>query len=69
MYSIHNERKPVVAKTFIRTLENKIYRYMTSIGKNVYIDKLEDILDKYSNIYHRRIKMKPVDVNILMYIF
>ena len=35
---------------------------MTAVGKNVYIDKLEDIVDKYSNTYHRRIKMKPVNV-------
>ena len=43
MYSIHNEGKSVVAERFIRTLKNKIYKYMTSISKNVYIDKLDDI--------------------------
>ena len=36
---------------------------MTSISKNVYIDKLDDIVDEYNNAYHRTIKMKPVDVN------
>ena len=35
---------------------------MTSISKNVYIDKLHDITNKYNNRYHRKIKMKPVDV-------
>ena len=40
MYSTHNEGKSVVAERFIWTLKNKIYRYMTSISKNVYIDKL-----------------------------
>ena len=35
---------------------------MTSISKNVYIDKLGDIVDKYNNTYHKTIKMKPVDV-------
>ena len=40
MYSIHNEGKSVVAERFIRTLKTKIYKYMTTISKNVYIDKL-----------------------------
>ena len=62
MYLIHNEGKSVVAERFIRTLKNKIYKYMTSISKNVYIDKLGDIVDEYNNTYHRTIKMKPVDV-------
>ena len=35
MYSIHNEGKSVVAERFIRTLKNEIYKYMTSILKNV----------------------------------
>ena len=35
MYSTHNERKFVVAERFIRTLKNKIYKYMNSISKNV----------------------------------
>ena len=38
MYSMHNEGKSVVAERFIRTLKTTIYRYMTSISKNVYID-------------------------------
>ena len=62
MYSIHNEGKSVVAERFIRTLKTKIYKYMTSISKNVYIDKLDDIVNEYNNTYHRTIKMKPVDV-------
>ena len=41
---------------------------MTSISKNVYIDKLDDIGNKYSNTYHRRIKMKPVGVKLSTYI-
>ena len=44
-YSTHNEGKSVVAKRFIRTLENKIYKYMTSILKNEYIDKLDDTVN------------------------
>ena len=62
MYSIHNEEKSVVAERFIRTLKNKFYKYMTSISKNVYIGKLDDIVDEYNNTYHIAIKMKPVDV-------
>ena len=62
MYSTHNEGKSVVAERFIRTLKNKVYKYMTSISKNVYIDKLDNIVDKYNNTYHTTIKMKPIDV-------
>ena len=51
LYSTHNEGKSVVAERFIRTLKSKIYKYMTSISKNVYIDKLDDIVDKYNNTY------------------
>ena len=39
MYSTYNEGKLVVTERFIRTLKNKVYKYMTSISKNVYIDK------------------------------
>ena len=45
-----------------RTLKNKIYKYMTSISKKVYTDKLDDIVNKYNNTYHSTIKMKTVDV-------
>ena len=44
MYSAHNRRKLDIAERFIRTLKNIIYKYMTSISKNVYIDKLHDIV-------------------------
>ena len=68
MYSIHNEGKSVVAERFIRTLKTKIYKYMTSISKNVYIDKLNDMVNEYNNTYHRTIKMKPVEVKDNTYI-
>ena len=68
MYSTHNEEKSVVAERFIRTLKNKIYKYMTSISKNVYIDKLDETVNKYNNIYHRTIKIKHADTNPGMYI-
>ena len=68
MFSIHNEGKSVVDERFIRTLKNKIYKYMTSISKNVYIDKLDDIVNEYNNTHHRTIRMKPVDVKNNIYI-
>ena len=68
MYSTHNERKSVVAEKSVRTLKNKIYKYITSISKNVQIHKLDDIVNKYNNTYHSTIKMKPVDVKPSTYI-
>ena len=68
MYSTHNEGQSVVGERFIRTTKNKIYKYMTSISKKVYIDKLDDIVDKHNNIKHRTIKMKPIDVEDNTYI-
>ena len=62
MYSSHKDEQSVVAERFIRTLKNKIYKDMTSISKNVYIDKLDDIVNEHSKTYHRTIKMKPIDV-------
>ena len=62
MYSIHNEGKSVVAEKFIRTVKTKTYKSMTSISKNTYIDKLDDIVNEYNNTCHRTIKMKPADV-------
>ena len=67
MYLIHNKGKSVVAERFIRTLKIKIYKYMTSISKNVYIDELDDIVNEY-NTYHRTIKVKPVEVKDNTYI-
>ena len=68
MYSTHNEGKSVIAERFIRTLKDKIYKYMTSISKIVYIDKLDDIVKEYNNTYHKSIKMKPADVKDNRYI-
>ena len=67
MYSTNNKRKSVVAERFIRTLKTKIYKYMTSISKNVYIDKLDDIVNQYNNKYHTITKMKPVDIKKHIY--
>ena len=68
MYSTHNEGKSVVAERFIRTIKNKIYKHMTSISKNVYIDKIDVIVRKYNNKKHRTIKLKLIDVKDNTYI-
>ena len=60
MYSIH--KKSAITERFIRTLKTKIYKCLTSVSKNVYTDKLDDVVSRYNNTYHRTIKIKPVDV-------
>ena len=62
MYSTHSEGKSVFAERFIRNLENKIYKYMTSVSKTKYIDKLDDIVNEYNNTYRRTFKMKHIDI-------
>ena len=57
-----------MAERFMRTLKTKIYKYITSISKNVYINKLDEIVGEYNNTYHRTNKMKPVDVKDNTYI-
>ena len=68
MCSTHNEGKSVVAERFIRALKSIICKYMTSVSKNVYIDKLDDLVNKYNDIYHSIIKMKPLDVKSYQYL-
>ena len=62
MYSTYNEGKSVVAERFIRTLKSKLYKHMTAIGKNVYYDVLDDVVNNYNNTKHSTFKMKPIDV-------
>ena len=59
MYSTYNEGKSAVAERFIRTLKNKFSKHMTAIHQNIYFDVLNDIVDKYNNIVHKTIKVKP----------
>ena len=68
MYSTHNEETSAVAERFIKTLKNTIYKHMSVISKNVYIDKLDDKVNKYNYRYHSTIKMKLVDVKLSTYI-
>ena len=58
----------LLLKSLLEPYKNKMYKYMTSISKNVYIDKLDVIVNTYRNIYHSTIKMKPIDVNSSTYI-
>ena len=46
MYSTHNEEKSVVAERLVRTIKNKIFKCVTSISKNLYIDEVDDIVNK-----------------------
>ena len=62
MYSIHNEGKSVVAKSFIRIFKNKIYTHMAAVSKNVYFGVLDGIVDKNNNTYHTTVKTKPINV-------
>ena len=59
IYSTHNKGKYVIAERFIKALNNKMYKDMTSV---VYIDKLDDIVNKYNNTYSNTIIMNLVDV-------
>ena len=61
--STYNEGKSVVAERFIRTLNNKIYKHMITLPKNISFDVLDDVVDKYNNTYYSTSKMKPIDLN------
>ena len=60
--STPNEGKSVVAEIFIKTSKDKIYKYITSVSNNVYIDKVDDIVKKRNNKYHRAIKINPGEI-------
>ena len=63
----YHEGKSVITERFIRTLKNKKSKNMTSISKNVSIDKLDHIDNKYNNTYYSTSKMKPVNVKSNIY--
>ena len=67
IHSTYNEKKSVVAGRFNRNVKSKIYKYLTSASKNLYIDKFDDIDNEYNNPYST-IKMKPVDIQPNTYI-
>ena len=67
-YSAHNEGKSVVFERFYRTLKNRIYKYVSSVSKYAYIDKLDNVVSKYNNTYHCTIKVKSAGVKSSTYI-
>ena len=67
MYSTHNEEKSAIGERSIRTLKNKTHKYMTSVSKNAYIDRLDDIVNKFNKTYHSTIKTKPFNVKANTY--
>ena len=67
MYATQNEGKSGISGRFIRTLNNKIDKYMTPILENEYIDKLDDTVNKYDEIYHSAIRIKPAYVKQNIY--
>ena len=68
VHSTFNDGKSIVVERSNRTFKNKIHKYLTSVSKNVYIDKLDDIVHEYNHTYHDAIKMKATDVNSSTYI-
>ena len=54
-----HEFKTAIQKCSKYIMKNKTHKYMTPLSKNVCIDKLNDIVDKYNNTYHKTNKMKP----------
>ena len=48
------KEKSLVAERFIRTLRNKMHKYMTLISKNMPINKVDDIVNKYNNTYQNK---------------
>ena len=61
-------KKYLTSQRFIGTLKNKICKCKSSISKNVYIDKSDNIVNKYNNTYQSTIKKKSVDVKWNTYI-
>ena len=66
IYSTYNQEKPAAAERFFRTLKNEIYKHMTAVLKYGWVDKLDDKVNKYSNIYLKN--MKPADIKYSAYI-
>ena len=64
MYSMHSKGKSVVTEIFVRTLKNKICKYMNSISKNLYVDELDDIVHKYNKIIQHIIEQLKWDLLI-----
>jgi hypothetical protein len=62
-FTIRSDKKAAIAERVIRTLKDKLYRYMTDRDTDRYIDVLQDVVHSYNHTYHESIKMAPADVN------
>ena len=58
MYLTHNKRKSAGVDRFIRTFKNEICKHMSAVSKNVYNNKLDEIVNNYNNTYPRTIITK-----------
>ena len=54
IYSAHKEGKSIVIERSVKTLQSKVYKYMTLISNNMHNDKLDDIFNQYNSIYHQK---------------
>jgi hypothetical protein len=63
-FSIKSDKKASIAERFIRTIKEKIYRFLDNQpGNNRYIDHLQELVSSYNSTYHSSIKMAPKDVD------
>ena len=62
IYSKYNEEESSLAERFIRTLDTKIYKHITAVSENGFINVLDEIVYKYNKTYHRTFKLRPNDV-------
>ena len=67
MHSTHSQAKSFVVEKFIKTLKNKNYKHMTAVSKKFYIDKLDDTVNEHNNTYHRKIKIKHIELKDNIY--
>lgn len=64
MYSTHSKGESFITERFINSLKNKINKHMTAVSKKVYINKSDEIVEKYTThhiSYHRTTRMKLID--------
>jgi hypothetical protein len=62
LYHSYSEHKASIVERVQRTLRARLGKLFTERGNNVWIDKIDDIVETYNNSYHRSIKMRPADV-------
>ena len=62
IYSKYNEEESSLAERFIRNLDTKIYKHITAVSENGFINVLDEIVYKYHKTYHRTFKLRPSDV-------